>query len=479
MAHKHNTKKSDKARAALASWVMTIFNAENIIDINKLYYITDILDFAEIRYPDVSEGKKMTLEESVRILSQLSVEDKYKLMIVLGTLASKDQYCAPSEALLLSALEYDLIKKDGAIFSIKANDLTLDGKTAYFVLPSSKLYGGALYLKGVSDHIRRHLEEVTVLFYCFGFDFAYIPKIVEDYSKDPKMVEALKDFACNFSNFPAVDVINAIEGFSSLGTAEFTNMLFSNREKDSLEDHSEPGIIIKICDSFVAGEKYYDFIYLPIMSDGISAIINTIKEFFHNYQSKVSYSSYLVTPELPNRLRHFDLYSTLLRYRIKNGEKVHSRVTIDFYNEVLYFNDIDYKLKLNSLIVDYLFIAWQSYYLDKSGERTKSCNTNQIAPLKEARRLLRGDTYPGNTMHIAKNFRKKANKITNKILREVPSLASPLYYCPVNYNDSQHEMLINYELKIKDIYIIDSDNRTYHISESPISKILEKSLLNI
>ena len=39
MVQKHKTKKSDKARAALASCVMTIFNAENIIDIDKLYEI--------------------------------------------------------------------------------------------------------------------------------------------------------------------------------------------------------------------------------------------------------------------------------------------------------------------------------------------------------------------------------------------------------------------------------------------------------
>lgn len=479
MTQKHNTKKSDRVRAALASWVMTIFNAENIIDIDKLYEIKLIREDAEITYSDVSEGKKMTLEESVRILSQLSQDDKKIVASVLSNLASKDQYCAPSEALLLTALDYDLIKKDGTIFSIKANDLVLDGKTAYFVLPSSKLYGGQLCLKGVSDHIRHHLDEVVVLFYCFGFDFAYIPKIVEDYSKDPKMVEALKDFACNFSDFPSVDVKNAIEGFSSFDTAEFSNMLFSNREKDSLEDHNEPGIIIKICDSLVAGEKYYDFIYLPILSEGISPIINTIKGFFQNYQSKVSYSSYLVTPELPNRLRHFNLYSTLLRYRIKNGEKVHSRVTIDFYNEIVYFNDINYKIKLNIEIVDYLFIAWQSYYWEKMDEGRKSCNMNQIAPLREARRLLRGDTYPGDNIHIINNFRKKANKITKQIIRDVPSIASPLYYCPVNYNDSTHEISINYEIKVKDIHIIDSDNRSYHISEAPISRILENSLFNI
>ena len=471
-------KKSDKARAALASLAMTIFNAENIVDINKLYYIKLICDDAEITYSDVRAGKKMTLEESVRILSQLSKDDINTVMDVLSNIASKDEYCSPSEALLLSALEYDLRKKDGTIFSIKANALTLDGKTAYFVLPSSKLYEGALCLKSVSDHLRRHLDEVVVLFYCFGFDFAYIPKVVEDYSKDHEIVEALKDFACNFSDFPSEDVKNAIEGFSSFGTAEFTDMLFSNRKKDSLEDHSEPGIIIKICDSIVAGEKYYDFIYLPIISDGISPIIKRVKDFFHNYQSKVSYTSYLVTPELPNRLRHFDLYSTLLRDRIKNSKKVHSRVTIDFYNEVLHFNDIDYKLKLNIDIVDYLFIAWQSYYLEKLSEDTKSCNMNQIAPLKEARRLLRGETYPGGTMHIADNFRKKANKITNRILRNVPSLANPLYYCPVKYNDPDNKMLINYKIKIKDIYITDSDNCTYHISESPICKILDKSLFS-
>ena len=464
---------TEKVRAALASWLMTMFNAENVVDLDKLYRIKLIHEDSEIGYSDVSLGKKMTLEQSTRILSHLSDDAKAIIVSILDGLASIDKYCAPSEAILLSALEYDLVEKAGMIFSIKANGLRLDGKTAYFVLPSAKSDNGIPDPEGISGHVQKHLQELVMLFYCFGYDFAYIPKIVEDYSKDEETIEALKNFACNFSDYPAEDVIMAIEGFSSFGTAEFTRMLFANRKNDNIEDHKDPGIIIKINDSMVSGEKYFNFIYLPIHGNGISAIIDTTKRFFDKYQSKVSYTSYLVTPELPNRLRHFDLYSTLLRYRIKNGKKIPSKLTIDFFREQIIFDDLGYKLHLGVDIVDYLFIAWQSYNLDKLKSELNKRRLNQLAPLKEARRILRDDDYPHNTME---NCRKKSSKIAGLIRKNVPGLANPTYYCPVKYADSDNPMVINYELKVKDIHIIDSDKRSYHISEAPICKILEKVL---
>ena len=74
------------------------------------------------------------------------------------------------------------------------------------------------------------------------------------------------------------------------------------------------------------------------------------------------------------------------------------------------------------------------------------------------------------------NCRKKSSKIAGLIRKNVPGLANPTYYCPVKYADSDNPMVINYELKVKDIHIIDSDKRSYHISEAPICKILEKVL---
>lgn len=461
---------NNKGKEALASMILAVFNAEQNVDEEKFHAVDNTLKKYDITSEHIKKGRRLTIEEAISILSNLDTACQKEIHEVLYRIASSDKYCAPEEALLLTALDYHL-QENGRIFSIKSDDLKLSGKTAYFVIPSNEVYKDQIFLHECTDHIRRHLDEVIMCFYCFGYDFVFIPQLVKDYSTNPSIVKCLHDFASNFSD-ASIDSINkAIEDFSSFGTAEFTNMLFKNRIKDNLDDHDQPGLMIKINDSYVNRKKYYNFIYIPFLSNGISAIINTAKNFFLKYQEKVSLTSYLVTPELPNRLRHFDLYMTILDYRIRNGEKIQSSLTIDLNKMCIIFNELDISVKMDMLIVDYLYLAWKSQptFIDhvlQCGKDPEGCHC--IKPLKELRTKLFGQDNPylGDDDYIVKNYRKTRVKIKDKI-ENISNLANPNYYYPEIYHEKNSPFKIGYEIRFYNITVIDIDHNKYNIDESP------------
>lgn len=460
----------NKGKEALASLILAVFNAEQNVDEEKFHAVDKALEKYGITPEHIKKGRKLVLEEAISALSNLESVWLKDIHEVLYRIASSDKYCAPEEALLLTALDYH-IQENGRIFSIKSDDLKISGKTAYFVMPSNEVYKDQMFLNECVDHIKRHLDEVVMCFYCFGYDFVFIPQLVRDYSKNPSMVKCLHGFASNFSDASMDSVNKAIEEFSSFGTAEFTNMLFKNRIKDNLDDHDQPGLMIKINDSYVNRKKYYNFIYIPFLNSGISAIINTAKNFFLKYQEKVSHTSYLVTPELPNRLRHFDLYTTILDYRIRNGQKIQSSLTIDLNKMCITFNELNISIKMDMLIVDYLYLVWKSQptFVDQVlsyGKDPECCHS--ISPLKELRKKLFGhdNPYLGEDDYIVKNYRKTRVKIKDKI-EEISDLANPSYYYPEIYNEKNSPFKIGYEIRFYNITIIDTDHHKYSINESP------------
>jgi len=230
------------------------------------------------------------------------------------------------------------------------------------------------------------------LFYCFGYDFVYIPKLREDYGKNPELQEELKNFSFFFSNLPKESIESAIASFGVLDdsrrftTAKFANMLFSGRKKDIPSEHGSPAFLIKVSDSYAVEEnftvngkkeakqrKYYNFLYLPIVADGISGIIDTAKGFFQNYIDMVDLSSYMVRPESSMRLRHFDLYQSLIARIAREGiVKASPRLILDLShrtNETLIFekaNDgMDVTVPLKSYVIEYLYALWCTAKADK------------------------------------------------------------------------------------------------------------------
>ena len=385
---------NNKQKEAVAALLSELFNAENIVEINKLKLLNQKLLEYGISSNTIKNAKCITLEKAV--LSISSIEDngiKADLLNDFEMIARCDGYCSPDEAILLQAIKMAILPPEGKdsvdalIFSMRRNKLNFDGKKATYIHPDKNLVAQDEQdqIDKFADKIKKHLDELVLLFYCFGYDFVYIPKLREDFGKNPQLMEELKNFSFFFSNLPKECVEEAITTFGlsndsrRFTTAKFANMLFSGREDDVSTDHDTPAFLIKISDSYVINEKYihngnketkhskmYNFLYLPIVADGISGIIDTAKNFFQNYIDMVDKTIYPVCPEPTKRLRHFDLYQSLIARIAKEGVvKASPSITLDISHkdeEKLLFEKAiegeDVFVPLKSYIIEYTFALW-------------------------------------------------------------------------------------------------------------------------
>lgn len=471
-------------RNAIAALLVRIIYAEDVIDVGKFDETKKVIEKYELTAENVDAGRMMTLEESVKILTNNdSIHGEFieQLLTELSRIAMTDSYCAPSEALLLIGLEYEFYAK-GKIISVRDSNLYLDGANAYYVRPSFSEYNGDLSLTEVSDHVFRHFDELSLYFSSFGFDFICIPKIVRDYTTDDRLVELLKYFTSFFSKRKENDVASAMRDFSSFSTAEFSRILFKGRDYDCSSDHPEPGILIRISETLTGGSKLNEFIYIPIISSGISPIINVVRDFFKRFQEVVSHTSYLVTPEMPLRLNHFNLYSSLLQYRIENGFKKSSAVTIDLSKRALFFDSLNVSVKLDAKIYDYLFIAWVSsrFELIKGIKEIAEINNKYISIPYETlygrvlNLRLSGEEQLSDD-EVRRKFKEDLRKhvyfIKERITQEVLGLDYPEDYYPRRVEN----MPFIYAIGANRFFVMNIDGKTA-LDQSQICEQLDKDL---
>lgn len=386
-------------KEAISAIVTELFRAETFVGLKKLKLVNDMMNSSyQISSRTIKRAKCITLEKAVSTLLPLDIDFKKEFLERLHQVSREDGFCSPDEAIMLESLEFALIPQEGKesvsarIFSMRSNQLNFDGKKACYIHPHKNLVSGEMRqrVESFSDKIGRHLDELVLLFYCFGYDFVYIPQLRKDFGHDPDVVEQLMNFSFFFSDLPKQNVEMAIKSFGEkeealkFTTSKFANILFSGREHDSVDDHNEPAFLIKVCDSFVMSEvktkggdkeslskKHYNFLYIPVVANGISGIIDTVKDFFQKYIDKVDRATCLVNPEPNHRLRHFDLYQSLIARIAREGiYRSMPEVVLDRFNEELVFKSVldgkDIRIDIKSDIAEYLFVLWWTQHEKES-----------------------------------------------------------------------------------------------------------------
>lgn len=376
-----------RQKEAVAALLTELFNAENIVEIQKIRLLNQKLQEYGISSHEITDAKCMTLESAVfNICSIQDIETKRGIIRDLESIARRDGYCSPEEAILIQALKMAIIPPEGKnsvdalVFSMRSNALNFDGRKATYIHPDKNLLPETQQkqIDNYADKIMRHLDELVLLFYCFGYDFVYIPKLREDYGKNAELQEELKNFSFFFSNLPKESIESAIAAFGVVDdsrrftTAKFSQLLFSGRDNDIPSDHDSPAFLIKICDSYIIDKKenkrkkIYSFLYLPIFAKGISGIIDTAKDFFQQYIDMVDQSAYIVCPESSKRLRHFDLYQSLISRIATDGlVKSSPHLILDLThktNECLILekaiNGKSVSITLKTYITEFIFALW-------------------------------------------------------------------------------------------------------------------------
>ena len=500
-----------KQKEAVAALFSELFNAENVIEINKVKNLNQKMSYYGISSHVIKGAKCMALEEAVSIISNINDDDiKKGLINDLEIIARCDGYCSPDEAVLLQALKMALIPPDGKtsvdalIFSMRRNKLNFDGRKATYIHPDKNLVPDKEQdlIDTYADKIMKHLDELVLLFYCFNYDFVYIPKLREDFGHNPELMEELRNFSFFFSNLPKECIENAITTFGlkddprRFTTAKFAKMLFSGRENEISSDHDTPAFLIKISDSYVIDENYihngkketkhckmYNFLYLPIVANGISGIINTAKDFFQKYIDMVDKSSYIVCPESSKRIRHFDLYQSLIAKIAKEGIiKTSPSLVIDIskkYKESLIFEGAndgkDICVPIGTYIVEYIFSIWCSENASVLEGRDPN-ELRRIAKLIWGHIELKlGNRGSDDYLSFKKEFSRNSYNIGQSLKRKKLSqyVTDINDYIPIKIK-TKEDGPIYYRISTHNIKIIDEDNVKKTLSKATIMQSINK-----
>ena len=337
-------------KTAIARIVSDLIKADNIIEVSEINKLKDFESFYYKSKDILGESRKIKFSDAVSALDSLYDQEKIELFKKLLDMAKIDGLCAPREALLLLAIqyafgiEYDKTntntkeykinrKKQNRVFSCPTGDMSVSSQ--YIVYIEGK------YNQVINDTIKENLElQVLRLRQC-GFDFIYIPSLIEEFEKmDNKYVKDVLSYMAPDLSEKQIDAM--YERLLSMNTVSFCNYVLADKLKASEIRNTEPSLLINIGTSFVPYcspngqvECYTEFLCIPLKEE----ISVQIYEFMSAYSKLVSFNPIPMPLYLrndSNRFKYFGFYKALFDFLLRVDPKESDIVIRSGYNN-LYF----------------------------------------------------------------------------------------------------------------------------------------------
>lgn len=283
-------------RVAFARIISDLIEADFIVEEDEMETFDKIKDEKDfkITIDMLSEAKTKTFAEAVSILQKLK-DDEKKVLIKdkLYDMSLSDGTCVPLEALQIMAVKY-----------------ALDGKGQVFSIPSGSSYienMKVLYIENEDNtetdaYISSHYRAISNEFRLAGFDFVYIPQIVEDYKQiRGEYLRKVITYMMPLVNESRVEKIQ--HDLCSMTTSRFSHELLYKKMGINMLS-SKPAFLIKIGESAVADKSgvddmernmYSNFLLVPIDRVGTAAeeaasnnVLEYVVELMDSYSSMVS-----------------------------------------------------------------------------------------------------------------------------------------------------------------------------------------------
>ena len=322
-------------RISISRILFDFIKADRIIDVGEMNQYAILKERYDICKEDEVAATRMTFSDAVNILSK---SDKGLKMDFLGDCSEmtlSDGFCDRSEALLLLALKYKLNSEDEDI------EILSIPKSLFNITASSILYVESRTESHLNDIIEKNFRTLYKESQLAGFNFIYIPKVIEHYrNTDRKLTKQIISFLA--PSFSEEGVENVIEGLFSMSTPSFCKDILCNKLGISSLRSTSPSLLIKIGESYVGDDIYSNYFKIEVDSD----IVNILQTLLDSFMSMISGDVVTISTaeEKQNQFLYHGFYEQLLDiFMIKKN--VRSRLIINPYSEEIMFPDIDSKLE--------------------------------------------------------------------------------------------------------------------------------------
>lgn len=371
-------------RIALARIVYDLIMADKIIDDEEVVKFAKLFGEENNRIL-FHQAQELTFAKAIKLLTQPSDDNNDNEVIrkvhadqrrrqsekaanIVSETASSDGFCAPAEAILLLAIDY-FLKKNNATYtkydiqSFKLTDIFIGKRFVLYVdnNASSK-----------SLEVEQNYELIVNLLASIGFQFIYIPKIVEQYKKKGlEMFKAMSMYI--FPDIPEDKVEDVYNNIMQMDTKSFV--------KDYLNEKlgfdiicARPSLMVMLGRSSVIGKNISDkglvyetnanFLKINI---GEEKVVNVVGDLIHDFNKFVTFNFHIDFNPAKDKLLYHGIHKAFFRMvaLAKNNPQQYN-INISTNLHAVFIND--YKLPLaKGKTAIYIMILCRSFFGDKKG----------------------------------------------------------------------------------------------------------------
>lgn len=322
-------------RISISRILFDFIKADRIIDSGEMKQYALLKERYAIHKEDEIAATQMTFSDAVNTLFK---SDKGLIMDFLGDCSDmtlSDGLCDRSEALLLLALKYKLTSEydDVEILSIP--------KSLFNITASSVLYVESRLETEINNLIVKNYRTLFKECQLAGFNFIYIPKVIEHYKNtDRELTNQIISFLAPSISEEGVNTV--IDGLFSMTTASFCKDILCNKMGITSLRSTLPSLLIKIGESYIGDNIYSNYFKIEIDND----VVTTLQKILDDFMSMISTDVITISKaeEKKNQFLYHGFYKQLLDIFMMR-KNIRSRLVINPYNEEITFPDIDSRLE--------------------------------------------------------------------------------------------------------------------------------------
>ena len=327
-------KKTEKA--ALFRILTDLIKADAIIDAGEMDHYAVLKAKYSITKDDEIDGLKLTFSDALNCLSDAEDSLKASILVDCSEMTVSDGFCARSEALLMIAINKMLSDDDDN----EGVQVISTPKHRFDIADSSILYVESVFNREVNAIIRSSYRLIFKEAQIAGFNFIYIPKVIEHYQRTERSL--MRDIASFLAPSISEDGIeNIIDGLLAMTTETFCKDILCNKLGVPQLRSTESALLIKIGHSYVEDEIFANYLKVPIDNDFIEILQNTLDEYSGMLSSDIK-----VVPtaeENANQFLYHGFYKQLLDIFLIR-KNIRSRIVFNPYTESIMLLDIDGRL---------------------------------------------------------------------------------------------------------------------------------------
>lgn len=326
-------------RIALARILSDLIEADFIVEEDEMESFDKIKNEKDfnITISMLSEAKTKTFAEAISILQTIRDEEKKKnIKEKLYEMSLSDGSCVPLEALQIMAVMYALEGK-GQVFSIPSGSSFIENMKVLYIENEDNTE--------IDTYIHRHYRAISNEFRLAGFNFVYIPQIVDDY-KQIRGEYLQKVIKYMIPTLQEHKVEKIQQDLCSMTTSRFSyELLFKKMGINMLS--SKPAFLFKIGESAVADKSGVDdmernlfsnFLLIPISIDEISsykekrAILDSVVDLMDSYRKMVSGKLIIENQPLRKKFLYYGFHRSLFDLIAYGKERENYKLVINLKN---------------------------------------------------------------------------------------------------------------------------------------------------